>query len=602
MAHPDPIQIALDEARAEQQALLARQAQQQSVIDAIQPLFKAIELAGRRPFEFASDKEAFLREWSRRLVAAGHLLKQHGHADEIIGRLPSIDEPKWLRANRAVEALLIAATEDKEQAILPIVRDMFGSAEINPDREITAEQLRKLCDAINKRLRQLYASDPMPSDAKPEVGASTETIQAQAAVGPAANPDAIVKSLLSEADLRRHREETARQEREERIRRLNELAAYRAKLSQAIDRICAFPSEEKDQDRKPCLEGFRRWAEKFVALGTAIRECDDAIEGLHFAKRISAVSSNLLPPDLKYACAVILLSMEGGTEPVISALAEANGDQKLRRFVLWLPYILDHLWSPFHDTNGISSVALPPDGTSREEYEQADQAFGWRSTGPSLGDPTSPRHTAEAEANGDGSRAVGEQVEISAEIHVDNCDAIQLYDFLAARRNELDASTEPELFLVLSLAKAFRAACRLGIATRSEYTGQFVSRERAIFLFDLLIERLRERGIPVLSKQLFGGVAGEAETGQHYEQDAPDPLSKLRRVTTASASEIASAIGQSHKNRVEPFLRKLRNSKPGCYFEIEADAKRATDPTYIYRVPEILPDLEKAIARWKTKN
>jgi len=48
----------------------------------------------------------------------------------------------------------------------------------------------------------------------------------------------------------------------------------------ALEQAWAFPDEENRQNRKPWPEGFNRWAERFVALGTVLRECDEAIENL----------------------------------------------------------------------------------------------------------------------------------------------------------------------------------------------------------------------------------------------------------------------------------------------------------------------------------
>jgi hypothetical protein len=77
-----------------------------------------------------------------------------------------------------------------------------------------------------------------------------------------------------------------------------------------------------------------------------------------------------------------------------------------------------------------------------------------------------------------------------------------------------------------------------------------------------------------------------------------DLLAQVRAMQQGSAAQIATAIGQP-VGRVESFLRRLRDRKPSCYFELEGDGRRATDPRYMYRVPEILSDLEGALSRWR---
>jgi hypothetical protein len=95
-------------------------------------------------------------------------------------------------------------------------------------------------------------------------------------------------------------------------------------------------------------------------------------------------------------------------------------------------------------------------------------------------------------------------------------------------------------------------------------------------------------------------VADDSKTKMQQSADDSDndPLSKLRDVTTASVSEIANALGQPY-SRVESCLRRIREKRPSCTLPSDPDAKRRTDPTHLYRIPEILSDLEKALIRWK---
>src|SRR5262249_29878077 len=154
--------------------------------------------------------------------------------------------------------------------------------------------------------------------------------------------------------------------------------ALRQRLADAFDFAYRFTNEETEQGRKPCPDGFRRWAERFLAVSAVLRECDAAIEGLRMAERLRAVAATDAPAALKFACALLLLASKGEAEHVASSLASANGDGELRRFVLWLPFTLDNLWRPFPDEDGLIRVALSPDGTSREKNQKADLAFGWR--------------------------------------------------------------------------------------------------------------------------------------------------------------------------------------------------------------------------------
>src|SRR5579864_9267753 len=81
------------------------------------------------------------------------------------------------------------------------------------------------------------------------------------------NPHAIVDLLLSEAETRRQQESEKRRLAEEHARWLDEQKALRDRLEQALERAYRFPGEEREQGRKPCLDGFQRWAGMFVELG-----------------------------------------------------------------------------------------------------------------------------------------------------------------------------------------------------------------------------------------------------------------------------------------------------------------------------------------------
>src|SRR5262249_42917708 len=149
--------------------------------------------------------------------------------------------------------------------------------------------------------------------------------------------------------------------------------ARRQRLEEAFDRAYAFPSEENEQGRKPCADGFRRWSERFLEVGAVLRECDEANEGLRLVERLRTAARSSAPDAMRYACALLAEATEGRLESVASHLKNANGDGDLRRFVLWLPFILDNLWPPYPDGNGLTRVAFSPEGTSLEEQQQAGQ-------------------------------------------------------------------------------------------------------------------------------------------------------------------------------------------------------------------------------------
>jgi hypothetical protein len=204
------------------------------------------------------------------------------------------------------------------------------------------------------------------------------------------DPLDVLGGLLSEAEARRQQEVKARRIDGERNRRLSDQQDLRQRLADAFGLAYCFPTEENRQGRKPCPDGFRCWAERFLAAGAILRDGDAAIEGLHLAGRLRAVATSDAPAAMKFACALLLLASEGKAEPVASSLASANGDGELRRFFLWLPFILDNLWHPFPGEDGLIRVALSPDGTSREEGEKAERAFGWRPCGLHTDPPAPP--------------------------------------------------------------------------------------------------------------------------------------------------------------------------------------------------------------------
>jgi hypothetical protein len=190
---------------------------------------------------------------------------------------------------------------------------------------------------------------------------------------------AILDSLLAGSESKRGEEEAARRLSEEHHRRLQEHAAHRDRLAAAFSHAHAFPGEERERGGKPNGEAFARWAERFVALGAVLVECDEAIQNLSLRARLREVAGKTAPAPLKFACALLLLASDGKAGELATALERANGDQQLRRFVLWLPFIRDNFWRPYPRTNAITVIAESPDGTTREENEEAGRAFGCQS-------------------------------------------------------------------------------------------------------------------------------------------------------------------------------------------------------------------------------
>jgi hypothetical protein len=236
-------------------------------------------------------------------------------------------------------------------------------------------QRSRITDAIKRTIPDAIRNAPVPTEVESP---------------PPSDPRSLLGQLLSEAESRREQEAEALRIEAERARRLSEHKALRTKLADAFEFALRFPDEEKKQGRKPCQDSFPRWAERFLTVGTVMRECDTAIESLRLVERLRAVAERPAPAAMKYACAVLLVASHGRADAVASALDSANGDGELRRFVLWLPFILDNLWPPFPGNDGLTRVALCPDETSWEEHQQAGRAFGWESAGLPPDQPASP--------------------------------------------------------------------------------------------------------------------------------------------------------------------------------------------------------------------
>jgi hypothetical protein len=231
---------------------------------------------------------------------------------------------------------------------------------------------------IGRPARRVSASmTPSNKDPRPDSSSSAEPLD-------------VLGGLLSETDSRRRQEAEANRIDVERNRQLSEHQTQRQRLADAFDLACSFPAEENMQGRKPCPDGFRRWAERFLAVGAVLRDCDAAIGGMRLAERLREAAASDAPAPMKFACALLLLAFEGHADPVASSLASANGDAELRQFVLWLPFVLDNLWNPSPGEDGLIRVALSPDGTSRAENQKAERGFGWRPCGLPTDPPDPP--------------------------------------------------------------------------------------------------------------------------------------------------------------------------------------------------------------------
>ncbi len=202
------------------------------------------------------------------------------------------------------------------------------------------------------------------------------------AAPPPSDPCSVIDSLLTEAEARQKQQADARRDAEERRQKLEEHARHRARLAAAFGRVTAFPSEANEQGRKPGPDGFLLWAERIVALGAALRECDQIIERIQLIGRLQAAAQRPAPAAMKYACALLVLGAQGNIPVVADNLEKAYLDYELRRFVLWLPFILDVLWTPYPGPDGLTRHEMPPEGVSLEDYKKAHRAFGERPLDP----------------------------------------------------------------------------------------------------------------------------------------------------------------------------------------------------------------------------
>src|SRR5262249_49397496 len=150
-----------------------------------------------------------------------------------------------------------------------------------------------------------------------------------------------------------------------------EYARHRARLAEAFAAVWSFPSEETEQGRKPSPDGFLRWAERIVALGAVLRECDQAIDRMRLTERLRTAAERPARAGRKCSCALVVLGTQGNLQAVAAILEKAHGDEELCQFVLWLPFILDALWTPFPGPDGLTRYELPPDGVSLEDYRKA---------------------------------------------------------------------------------------------------------------------------------------------------------------------------------------------------------------------------------------
>src|SRR5436190_23653498 len=113
-----------------------------------------------------------------------------------------------------------------------------------------------------------------------------------------------------------------------------------------------------------------------MELAAVLGQCKQEMENLNFVARLRQVADRSPRDMLTYACALLLVACERRAEPMAEVLAEAASNTEFRRFYLWLPFILDHLWHPLPDENGLIPTAAPPLGASREQLAQAERAFG----------------------------------------------------------------------------------------------------------------------------------------------------------------------------------------------------------------------------------
>ncbi len=279
------------------------------------------------PFEYdPTDSNA----WDRQLEeAARHLTRVRTALADVMPLEDLVElEPPSTDAHRYLAWRLLCGPEERER--LRLLRGLKSRWDVQAVwQRLTVSELWKwLLPLIERHL---------PQPAEPEFSGIenaacgtqplTEPVPSEpvrSAQDQAPDPCAILDSLVSEAEARRRQEDEARRITDEHARRLREHAALRERLAEAFDRAYAFPSEETRQGRKPCPDGFRRWAEQFLALALVLRECDEAIEGLDLAKRLRTVAGRIAPAAMNYACALLLIAAEGKIDTLASALESST--------------------------------------------------------------------------------------------------------------------------------------------------------------------------------------------------------------------------------------------------------------------------------------
>jgi hypothetical protein len=188
-------------------------------------------------------------------------------------------------------------------------------------------------------------------------------------------PTAHLAALLRGVETQRREAEEWHSRVVERSRRRQQV---RGRLERAFEAVESFPAEQNQLAKKPSAQGFRQWAERFIALTTVLREHDVSSGTDEFHACLVRVAQSGVPA---FACAAtLILSGWGGCpEEVAHGLEAVYRHPPLRAFVTWLPYLLDNLYLPEAGPEGIIQVEGPPDGVSFAEYRQAEAALlGWR--------------------------------------------------------------------------------------------------------------------------------------------------------------------------------------------------------------------------------